>query len=88
MNRSQVMDLMSWLSDVYGPRLTWSPNATKAGNWAMDEMKKWGLANVHEETWDTPVGLGWENEKFSLMATSPVPPWLARQAATIPASTG
>jgi carboxypeptidase Q len=73
MNRSQVMDIMSWLSDVYGPRLTWSPNATKAGDWAMTQMRKWGLANVHEEKWNTPVGLGWENEKFSLMATSPVP---------------
>ena len=30
MNHSQVMDIMSWLSDVYGPRLTWSPNATLA----------------------------------------------------------
>ena len=29
-NHSQVMELMSWLSDVYGPRLTWSPNATRA----------------------------------------------------------
>ncbi len=25
-DHSQVMDIMSWLSDVYGPRLTWSPN--------------------------------------------------------------
>ncbi|MGH7522702.1 MAG: M28 family peptidase [Gemmatimonadales bacterium] len=73
MNHSQVMDLMSWLSDVYGPRLTWSPNATRAGNWAMDQMKSWGLANVHEETWDTPAGLGWENERFSMMAISPMP---------------
>ena len=29
-DHSQVMDIMSWLSDVYGPRLTWSPNATRA----------------------------------------------------------
>jgi len=70
---SQIMEIMSWLSDVYGPRLTWSPNATKAGDWAMAEMKKWGLANVHEERWDTPAGLGWENERFSLVATAPVP---------------
>lgn len=73
MNHSQVMDLMSWLSDVYGPRLTWSPNATRAGAWAMEQMKSWGLANVHEETWDTPTGLGWENERFSMMAISPMP---------------
>jgi carboxypeptidase Q len=73
MSHSQVMEIMSWLSDVYGPRLTWSPNATRAGDWAMGQMRSWGLANVHEERWDTPPGLGWENERFSLMAISPVP---------------
>src|SRR5690349_25100077 len=73
MNRSQIMDLMSWLSDVYGPRLTWSPNLTRAGDRAMGQMKNWGLTNVHEERWDNPPGLGWENERFSLMATAPVP---------------
>ena len=71
MSNSHVMEIMSWLSDVYGPRLTWSPNTIRARDWAMGEMKKWGLANVHEETWDTPAGLGWENQKFSFMATSP-----------------
>jgi hypothetical protein len=39
----------------------------------MSEMKKWGLTNVHEERWNNPPGLGWENERFSLMATAPVP---------------
>jgi hypothetical protein len=73
MNRGQVMDIMSWLSDVYGPRLTWSPNIIRARDWAMGQMKSWGLANVHAETWDTPAGLGWQNERFALMATSPVP---------------
>ena len=29
-------------------------------------MKKWGLSNVHQETWNTPAGIGWENERFSL----------------------
>ena len=71
-NKSRVMDIMSWLSDVYGPRLTWSPNAERAGDWAMREMTSWGLANVHRENWDTPAGLGWENQHFSLTATSPV----------------
>jgi carboxypeptidase Q len=73
MNNGKIMDIMSWLSDVYGPRLTWSPNIVKAGDWAMSEMKSWGLQNVHEEKWDTPGGLGWENQRFSLMATAPVP---------------
>ena len=73
MNNSKVMDIMSWLSDVYGPRLTWSPNIMKARDWTMGQMKSWGLSNVHEEKWDTPVGLGWENETFSMNATAPVP---------------
>ncbi len=73
MTRSQVMEIMSWLSDVYGPRLTWSPNASRARDWAMGEMRSWGLANVHSETWETPPGLGWENERFSLMALTPAP---------------
>ena len=73
MSRSQVMELMSWLSDVYGPRLTWSPNVARARDWAMGEMRSWGLANVHSEAWDTPAGLGWENERFSLMALTPAP---------------
>jgi carboxypeptidase Q len=73
MSRSHVMEIMSWLSDVYGPRLTWSPNLTRARDWAMGEMRSWGLANVHAETWDTPAGLGWENDRFSLMALTPAP---------------
>jgi hypothetical protein len=73
MNNSHVMEIMSWLSDVYGPRLTWSPNIVRARDWAMGEMKQWGLANVHAESWDTPAGLGWQNQKFSFMATAPVP---------------
>src|ERR1017187_8720558 len=73
LNRSQVMDIMSWLSDVYGPRLTWSPNTIRARDWAMGQMRSWGLANVHDEAWDTPAGLGWESQRFSLMALTPTP---------------
>jgi hypothetical protein len=73
MQHSRVMDIMSWLSDVYGPRLTWSPNLYKAGDWAMGQMRSWGLSNVHEERWGTPAGIGWQNERFSLMARTPVP---------------
>ncbi|MEP6731248.1 MAG: M20/M25/M40 family metallo-hydrolase [bacterium] len=72
-NHGQVMDIMSWLSDVYGPRLTWSPNTLRARDWTMGQMKSWGLANVHEEKWDTPTGLGWENEHFSFNAKGEVP---------------
>lgn len=29
LNNSKVMETMSWLTDVYGPRLTWSPEYKK-----------------------------------------------------------
>jgi hypothetical protein len=67
--RSQVMDIMSWLTDVYGPRLTNAPGFRKAGDWAVAEMKKWGLANVRLDPFQ--FGRGWSNDKFYAMATTP-----------------
>ena len=52
-NYSQVMDLMSHLTDDIGPRLTGSPNMKKANEWTRDEFAKWGLANAHLESWGT-----------------------------------
>lgn len=51
---SKVMDIMYNLTDRYGPRLTNSPQFRAAGDWAVGQMKEWGLANVHLEKWATP----------------------------------
>ena len=67
--RSKVMEIVSWLTDVYGPRLTNSPGFRKAGEWAVKEMTSWGLANVKLEPF--PFGRGWSNDKFSMTATTP-----------------
>ena len=67
--RSKVMETVSWLTDVYGPRLTNSPGFRKAGEWAVKEMTSWGLVNVKLEPF--PFGRGWSNEKFSMTATTP-----------------
>ena len=67
---SQVMSIMSWLTDVYGPRLTNSPGFRKAGEWAVKEMTSWGLSNVKLEPWG-PFGKGWTNDKFYATATTP-----------------
>ncbi|HVH70575.1 MAG TPA: peptidase M28, partial [Candidatus Dormibacteraeota bacterium] len=71
-NRSQIMDTMSYLTDVYGPRLTNSPNIKQAADWTMGKMKEWQLANVHLEHWG-PFGKGWSNDRFSLQVISPRP---------------
>jgi len=70
---SKVMEISSWLTDVYGPRLTGSPNTQKAGEWAVARMKEWGLQNVALEKWDSQrdFARGWTNDKFYMEAVSP-----------------
>ena len=70
-NRSQVMDHISWLSDVYGPRLTGSPAIQQASEWAMRKFGEWGLANIHQERWK--FGKGWSLVRFSAMMLEPQP---------------
>src|ERR1700687_2358813 len=67
--RSRVMEIESYLTDIYGPRLTGSPNIREAGDWAQKTMKDWGLVNVHVETW--PFGRGWQNHRFVALAVTP-----------------
>jgi Zn-dependent M28 family amino/carboxypeptidase len=50
---SQVMNIMYNLTDRYGPRLTNSPQFRRAGDWAVGQLKEWGLSNVHLEKWST-----------------------------------
>ena len=68
--RSQVMEVLSYLTDVHGPRLTNSPNIKAASKWTMAKMNDWGLTNVRQESWG-PFGRGWSNEKVYLQATAP-----------------
>jgi hypothetical protein len=70
--RSRVMELESWLTDVYGPRLTNSPNFRKAGDWAVKQLTEFGMLNVKLEPWG-PFGRGWSNDKFYAQATAPTP---------------
>ena len=67
--RSGLMDTVSYLTDVYGPRLTGSPNIREAAEWTQKTMTAWGISNVHLETW--PLGRGWQNERFFAMAIAP-----------------
>jgi hypothetical protein len=72
MQHSQVMGIVSWLTDVYGPRLTGSPNTQAGSDWAMATMRSWGLSNVHLEQWG-PFDRGWTSEQFAFRAIAPHP---------------
>jgi len=69
-NGSQVMNILSYISDVYGGRLTGSTNTKLAGDWVLKQMQDWGLSNPHYEYWD--FGRGWVNERFYANVISPV----------------
>jgi hypothetical protein len=87
-NHSQIMEIMTYLTDIYGPRLTNSPNVKQAAEWTTGKMKEWQLANVHLEPWG-PFGKGWSNERFSLQVISPRPfPLIAYAKAWTPGTNG
>jgi hypothetical protein len=70
LNHSQVMQTLSYLTDVIGPRLTASPNMKRSNEWTRDTLAKWGLQNAHLEAWG-PFGRGWTLKRFSAQVTSP-----------------
>ncbi len=85
---SQVMAVAGQLTDVFGPRLTNSPNTDQAGDWAMEQLRTWGLQRVHRELWG-PFGRGWSYDRFSLHVTAPTPfPVLAYPKAWSPDTGG
>jgi hypothetical protein len=69
--RSQIMSTLHMLTDVYGPRLTGSPNHEAAAKWTVSRMTEWGFVNGHLEPWDFGHP-GWLNERFTAHITSPV----------------
>jgi carboxypeptidase Q len=69
-DNSKVMDHLSYLTDVYGPRLTGSPEFKQAADWALDRLKGYGLQNGHLEKWG-PFGRSWSLEQFAVEMIEP-----------------
>jgi carboxypeptidase Q len=76
-NNSKIMWIIHEIADVYGPRVTGTPNLKAADDWAVKTMASWGLANAHLEPWTfqpstaaKPVP-GWESQEFSAVAVAP-----------------
>jgi carboxypeptidase Q len=83
--RSAVMDVAWWLTEVHGPRLTNSPQMRAAADWAVKRLNEWGLTNVKQEPWGTDFGRGWSNERTVVHVISPSPwPVLAYTRAWTP----
>jgi hypothetical protein len=85
---SKVMDYMSYLCDVYGPRLSESPQYRKAGEWTVKTLKELGLENAKMEPYGT-FGRGWELQKFYGAMTAPqYMPLIAYPKAWTPGTNG
>ena len=76
---SQILRTLHFLTDVYGPRLTGSPNLKAAQEWVVQETTKWGLKNAHLEPWSFGHP-GWVNEKLSVHVIAPVKDALVTEA--------
>ena len=88
MNRSQVMQTLSYLTNVIGPRLTNSPNMKRANEWTRDTMARWGMQNAKLEPWG-PFGRGWSLRSFSAEVVEPqVFPVIAFPKAWTPSTKG
>lgn len=68
--RSQLMETVSYLTDVYGPRVTGSPHVKTAADYVIERLIDWGLQNPRLERWG-PFGPGWSNGRFVALAISP-----------------
>jgi carboxypeptidase Q len=68
---SQIMRTMHYLADVYGPRLTGSPNHVAAAKWAAKQMTEWGFSNGHLEPWEFGHP-GWANNLVEAHIVSPM----------------
>src|SRR5882724_1588738 len=70
-DNSQIMKTEHMLTDVYGPRLTGTPNHKGAAEWAIKQMTAWGLSNGHLEPWDFGH-VGWLNKRLTAHIIAPV----------------
>jgi len=69
-NRSQIIQTLSYLTDVIGARLTGSPQMKRANEWTRDQMTKWGMQNAKLEAWG-PFGRGWTLKNFNAQISAP-----------------
>jgi carboxypeptidase Q len=70
LQHSHSIEMLDWLTNVYGSRLTGSPEHKAAADWAVKTLDAMGLQNVHLEAWG-PFGTGWTLKHFSFSMDEP-----------------
>jgi carboxypeptidase Q len=70
LNHSKVMETAFYLTDASGPRISGSPELKHAQEWAVNQLKSWGLVNAQRESWGK-FGKGWNVQKNYAAITVP-----------------
>ena len=65
-----IMRSVSYLSDVYGPRLIGTPNYYESVLWIKKQLEDWGIKNVQLQSFDENH-IGWAIEDFSIHLSEP-----------------
>ena len=69
MERSKILETFDYLVSNIGPRLTNSPAHKRAIAWTQEQLKAYGLSEVHTEPWQ--FGRGWTLNKISIEMVEP-----------------
>jgi carboxypeptidase Q len=67
---SKIMETLFYLTDVNGPRVTNSTGFRSAADWAVGELKSYGLVNVNQEPWGK-FGRSWNYSHYEGHMTEP-----------------
>jgi hypothetical protein len=68
-DRSKVLEIYSYITDVTGSRPTGSLQHKQAADYLRAKLAEWGLSNARLEPFQ--FGRGWDLEKFTLELTAP-----------------
>jgi hypothetical protein len=66
---SHIMEDVSHMTDVYGPRLPKSSSYRAAAKWVKAKFEEYGLSSVKMDPYE--FGIGWQNEYTSVHMMSP-----------------
>ncbi|MDE0729624.1 MAG: M20/M25/M40 family metallo-hydrolase [Longimicrobiales bacterium] len=70
LQRSQIANTLSYMTDVLGARLTNSIAMDNAQRWAVEEMKRIGMTGTNREPF-MEYGVSWDNEYVSIHLLEP-----------------
>lgn len=68
-DHSEATQNLEYISDNIGPRLTGSPQLKAANDWTADTFRKYGLTNVHLESWK--IAHSWSRGTAKARITAP-----------------